>query len=136
MDFCDLNEQGISKFPITCKYFQIAKMSRVTFSSLSQADHCGQYLEDLSSAAPGDGDPCSQVVVVTGAGRVSVSRRLLQLLSPLVREAVASLPVLATLQPLNIILLDTDTVTVNTMVELVLSGRTNVDTSVVLLTES
>ena len=52
------------------------------------------------------------------------------------REAVASLPVLATLQPLNIILLDTDTVTVNTMVELVLSGRTNVDTSGVLLTES
>ena len=71
-----------------------------------------------------------------GAGRVSVSRRLLQLLSPLVREAVASLLVLATLQPLNIILLDTDTVTVNTMVELVLLGRTNVDTSGVLLTES
>ena len=109
-------------------------MSRVTFTSLSQADRRGQFLADLSSAAPGD--PCSQVVVVTGAGSVSVSRRLLQLLSPLVREAVASLPVLATLQPLNIILLDTDTVTVNTMVELVLSGRTNVDTSGVLLTES
>ena len=62
-----------------------------------------------------------------------MSRRLLQLLSPLVREAVA---VLAILQPLNIILLYTDTVTVNTMVELVLSGRTNVDTSGVLLTES
>ena len=111
-------------------------MSRVTFTSLSHADSCGWYLADLSLAGPGDGDPCSQVVVVTGTGRVSVSRRLLQLLSPLVREAVASLPVLATLQPLNIILLDTDTVTVNTMVELVLSGRTNVDTSGVLLTES
>ena len=60
--------------------------------------------------------------MLTGAGLVSLSRRLLQLLSPLVREAVASLPVLATLQPLNIILLDTDTVTVNTMVELVLSS--------------
>ena len=109
-------------------------MSRVTFNSQTQADCCGQYLADLSLAAPGD--PCSQVVVISGTGSVSVSRRLLQLLSPLVREAVASLPVLATLQPLNIILLDTDTVTVNTMVELVLSGRTNVDTSVVLLTES
>ena len=109
MDFCDLNEQGISKFPITCKYFQIAKMSRVTFSSLSQAACCGRYLEDLSSAAPGD--PCSQVVVVTGAGRVSVSRRLLLLLSPLVREAVSR------------------------MVELVLTGRTSVDTSGIQLIE-
>ena len=74
--------------------------------------------------------------MLTGAGLVSLSRRLLQLLSPLVREAVASLPMLATLQPLNIVLLYTDTVTVNTMVELVLSGRTNVVTSGVLLTES
>jgi hypothetical protein len=72
--------------------------------------------------------------MLTGAGRVSLSRRLLQLLSPLVREAVSGLPVLATLQPLNIILLDTDHV--SRMVELVLSGRTNVDTSGVLLTES
>ena len=109
-------------------------MSRVTFSSLTQADRCVRYLEDLSLAAPGD--PCSQVVVVTGAGRVSVSRRLLQLLSPLVREAVASLPVLATLEPLTIILPDTDAVAVTRMVELVLSKRTNVDTIGVLLTES
>ena len=136
----DLNvtrrRQSITRFLI--KYvifnFQTAKMSRVTFSSLTQTARCSRYLKDLSLAAPGD--TCSQVVVVTGAGSVSVSRMLLQLLSPLVREAVASLPVLATLQPLNIILLDTDTVTVNTMVELVLSGRTNVVTSGVLLTES
>ena len=125
MAFCDLNEQGISKFPITCKYFQIAKMSRVTFTSLSHADSCGWYLEDLSSAAPGD--PCSQVVVVTGAGRVSVSRRLLQLLSPLVREAVASLPVLATLEPLTIILPDTDTSTVKKVMDLLCSGQTHVE---------
>ena len=72
--------------------------------------------------------------MLTGAGRVSLSRRLLQLLSPLVREAVSGLPVLAILQPLNIILLDTDAV--SRMVELVLSGKTNVDTSGVLLTES
>ena len=84
-------------------------MSRVTFSSMSQAARCVRYLEDLSLAAPGD--PCSQVVVVTGTGRVSVSRRLLQLLSPLVREAVSR------------------------MVELVLTGRTSVDTSGVQLIE-
>ena len=101
-------------------------MSRVTFSSLSRADRCGQYLDDLSSDAPGD--PCSQVVVVTGTGRVSVSRRLLQLLSPLVREAVSSLPVLATLEPLTLILPDTDAGTVTRMVELLLKGQTNVDT--------
>ena len=41
-----------------------------------------------------------QLTLVTGAGRVSVSRRLLLLLSPLVREAVSR------------------------MVELVLTGRT------------
>ena len=99
-------------------------MSRVTFSSLTQADRCVRYLEDLSLAAPGD--PCSQVVVVTGTGRVSVSRRLLQLLSPLVREAVASLPMLATLEPLTIILPDTDTSTVEKMMDLLVTGKTNV----------
>ena len=84
-------------------------MSRVTFSSLSQTARCSRYLKDLSLAAPGD--PCSQVVVVTGAGRVSVSRRLLQLLSPLVREAVSR------------------------MVELVLTRLNSVDTSGVQLND-
>ena len=56
-----------------------------------------------------------------------MSRRLLQLLSPLVREAVASLPVLATLEPLTIILPDTDAVTVTRMVELLVTGKTNVE---------
>ena len=74
--------------------------------------------------------------MLTGAGRVSVSRRLLQLLSPLVREAVSGLPMLGTLEPLNIILPDTDAVAVTRMVELLLSKRTNVDTIGVLLTES
>ena len=97
-------------------------MSRVTFSSLSQTARCSRYLKDLSSAAPGD--PCSQVVVVTGTGSVSVSRRLLQLLSPLVREAVSSLPVLATLEPLTIILPDTDTSTVNMVMDLLVTGKT------------
>ena len=67
-----------------------------------------------------------QLTLVTGAGRVSVSRRLLQLLSPLVREAVASLPVLATLEPLTIILPDTDTSTVNMLMDLLVTGKTSV----------
>ena len=65
-----------------------------------------------------------------------MSRRLLQLLSPLVREAVSGLPMLGTLEPLTIILPDTDAVTVTTMMELVLTGQTNVDTIGVLLNES
>ena len=65
-----------------------------------------------------------------------MSRRLLQLLSPLVWEAVSGLPMLATLEPLTIILPDTDAVAVTRMVELLLSKRTNVDTIGVLLTES
>ena len=65
-----------------------------------------------------------------------MSRRLLQLLSPLVREAVSGLPMLGTFEPLTIILPDTDAVAVTRMVELVLSKRTNVDTIGVLLTES
>ena len=92
--------------------------------------------QNFESMAKDDQDPSLQLTVVTGAGRVSVSRRLLQLLSPLVREAVSGLPVLATLQPLTIILPDTDAVTVTTMMELVLTGQTNVDTIGVLLNES
>ena len=52
-----------------------------------------------------------QLTLVTGAGRVSVLRRLLLLLSPLVREAVSR------------------------MVELVFTGRTSVDTSGIQLIE-
>ena len=55
-----------------------------------------------------------------------MSRRLLQLLSPLVREAVSGLPMLGTLEPLNIILPDTDAVAVTRMVELVLTSLTQV----------
>ena len=66
-----------------------------------------------------------QLTLVTGAGLVSVLGRLLQLLSPLVREAVASLPVLATLEPLTIILPDTDTSTVNMVMDLLVTRKTN-----------
>ena len=107
-----------------------ASLTVISFNSLNKYGQCAQYLKDLAKV---DQEPSLQLTLVTGAGRVSVSRRLLQLLSPLVREAVA---VLAILQPLNIILLDTDAGTVTSMVEILLSGRANVDTSGVLLTES
>ena len=102
-------------------------------NDLNTCSECAQHLEGL---AKDDQDPRLQLTVVTGAGRVSVSRRLLQLLSPLVREAVSGLPMLGTLEPLTIILPDTDAVAVTRMVELLLSKRTNVDTIGVLLTES
>ena len=108
-------------------------MSVISFNSLNRHGQCAQYLEDL---AKDDQDPSLQLTLVTEAGRVSVSRRLLQLLSPLVWEAVSGLPMLGTLEPLTIILPDTDAVAVTRMVELVLSKRTNVDTIGVLLTES
>ena len=60
---------------------------------------CAHYFDGLASD---DHDPMIQLTLVTGMGRVSVSRRLLLLLSPLVREAVSRI------------------------VELVLTGRTSV----------
>ena len=69
---------------------------------------CAHYFDGLASD---DHDPMIQLTLVTGMGRVSVSRRLLLLLSPLVREAVSR------------------------MVELVLTGRTSVDTSGIQLIE-
>ena len=72
---------------------------------------CGQCAQHFEGLAKDDHDPMLQLTLVTGAGRVSVSRRLLQLLSPLVRQAVSR------------------------MVELVLTGRTSVDTSGVQLIE-
>ena len=69
---------------------------------------CAHYFDGLASD---DHDPMIQLTLVTGAGRVSVLRRLLLLLSPLVREAVSR------------------------MVELVLTGRTSVDTSGIQLIE-
>ena len=83
-------------------------MTVISFNSLNKYGQCAQYLEDLGKD---DQEPSLQVTLVTGAGRVSVSRRLLQLLSPLVREAVSRI------------------------VELVLTGRTSVDTSGVQLIE-
>ena len=72
---------------------------------------CGECAQHLEGLAIDDHDPSLQLTVVTGAGRVSVSRRLLQLLSPLVREAVSR------------------------MVELVLTRLNSVDTSGVQLND-
>ena len=77
-------------------------------NDLNTCSECAQHLEGL---AKDDHDPSLQLTVVTGAGRVSVSRRLLQLLSPLVREAVSR------------------------MVELVLTRLNSVDTSGVQLND-
>ena len=64
---------------------------------------CGQCAQHFEGLAKDDHDPMLQLTLVTGAGRVSVSRRLLQ--------------------------------AVSRMVELVLTGRTSVDTSGVQLIE-
>jgi len=78
---------------------------------MNDLNTCGECAQHLEGLAKDDHDPMLQLTLVTGAGRVSVSRRLLQLLSPRVRQAVSR------------------------MVELVLTGRTSVDTSGVQLIE-
>ena len=62
---------------------------------MNDMNTCGQCAQHFEGLAKDDQDPRLQLTVVTGAGRVSVSRRLL------VQEAVS------------------------TMVELVLTGRTS-----------
>ena len=62
---------------------------------------CGQCAQHFEGLAKDDQDPRLQLTVVTGAGLVSVSRRLLQLLSSRLLGAAGG-----------------------TMVELVLAGRT------------
>ena len=78
---------------------------------MNDLNTCGECAQHLEGLAKDDHDPSLQLTVVTGAGRVSVSRRLLQLLSPLVREAVSR------------------------MVELVLTRLNSVDTSGVQLND-
>ena len=78
---------------------------------MNDLNTCGECAQHLEGLAIDDHDPSLQLTLVTGAGRVSVSRRLLQLLSPLVREAVSR------------------------MVELVLTRLNSVDTSGVQLND-
>ena len=66
--------------------------------------------------------------IVTGTGSVSVSSRVMQLLSPLVRDVMASLPLTAVLEAVTIIIPDTDTAAVNKMMELLMTGQTYLDT--------
>ena len=65
---------------------------------------------------------------MTGNGSVTVSRRLMELLSPLVREIVASLPVTAVHDTLTFTVPDTDPSTVRKMVDLLLTGQTSINT--------
>ena len=78
---------------------------------MNDLNTCGECAQHLEGLAKDDHDPSLQLTVVTGAGRVSVSRRLLQLLSPLAPEAVSR------------------------MVELVLTRLNSVDTSGVQLND-
>ena len=64
-------------------------MSVLAFQSQNKFDQCTQFLEDLLSKDYQDGN---LIMIVTATGSVSISRRLLELTSPLVRDIVASLP--------------------------------------------
>ena len=69
----------------------------VTFNSTNKYGQCAQFLEELSKdASDQDEDVASNFIkIMTGSGSVSVPRKVMELLSPLVREIVASLPVTA-----------------------------------------
>ena len=56
----------------------------VTIESRPQADYCSEWLERLASDE-------ARVQVVTSSGTVTVSRKLLQLYSPLARETITSI---------------------------------------------
>ena len=96
-------------------------MSVLTFQSQNKFDRCAQFLEDLLSKDYQDGN---LIMIVTATGSVSISRRLLELTSPLVRDIVASLPAAGVQKHLALILPDTDTSAVNKMMDLLLTGHT------------
>ena len=96
-------------------------MSVLTFQSQNKFDRCAQFLEDLLSKDYQDGN---LIMIVTATGSVSISRRLLELTSPLVRDIVASLPTAGVQKHLALILPDTDTSAVNKMMDLLLTGHT------------
>ena len=98
-----------TRFQSTKEYGQLAK--------------CAQFLDDLIKDYPG-----LDMRIVTGTGIVSVSSRVMQLLSPLVRDVMASLPLAAVQEPVTVIMPDTDTASVNKMMELLMTGQTYFDT--------
>ena len=102
-------------------------MSLVTFQSLYKYGHCSQFLEDLLSE---DIQNDNLMTMVTEAGSVSVSRRVMQLLSPLLGSMLTGLPGSGAREGevVTVIVPDTDTTAVSKMMELLINGETNVDT--------
>ena len=93
-----------------CKYYIVMN---VTLEAVSQAGRCAAWLEALA------GDE-ARVRVVTSSGAVTLSSKLLQLFSPLVRETIASVP---TQEPVVIIIPDTEANAVNALMKFLLKGE-------------
>ena len=85
-----------------------------------------QLLQDVFQAD--QQDPSLGMRIVTRTGTVSTSRRVMQLWSRLVRDIMTSLPASAAQEPLTIILPDADTTAVNNMMDLLLTGKTVLNT--------
>ena len=97
-----------TRFQSSKKYGQLAK--------------CSQFLDDLIKDYPG-----LDMKIVTGMGSFSVSSRVMQLLSPLLRDVMPSLPLTAVQESVTVIMPDTDTAAVNKMMELLMTGQTYLD---------
>ena len=106
---------------IVVNNFIFRNMSVLAFQSQNKFYQCARFLEDLLSKDYQDGN---LIMIVTATGSVSISRRLLELTSPLVRDIVASLPTAGVQKHLALILPDTDTSSVNKMLDLLLTGHT------------
>ena len=108
--------------------FPRQNMSSVIYQSSDQYGQCAKFLKELSRS-----DDATDVYprIVTGAGtaRVRMSRRVLLLWSPLLRDVMATLPATASQEQLAIIIPDTDAASVKKMMELLVSGQANVDTA-------
>ena len=102
-------------------------MPAVAFQSNNRFGECAKILLDLLYSDYEDGNS-NRMTIVTGTGSVSVSQRLMEMMSPLVRDIVASLPPRASLEPVTIIFPDSDTTSLNKMTDLLLTGRTTTDT--------
>ena len=85
-----------------------------------------QLLQDVFQAD--QQDPSLGMRIVTRTGTVSTSRRVMQLWSRLVRDVMSSLPASAAQETLTIILPDADTTAVNNMMDLLLTGKTVLNT--------
>ena len=103
-------------------------MSRVIYQSSDQYGQCAQFLKEFSRSGDAT-DVYQRIVIGTGTARVRMSRRVLLLWSPLLRDVVASLPATTSQDQLTIIIPDTDAVSVKKMMELLVSGQANVHTA-------